>query len=519
MLNATLIINQPGMPPREMNISEGIISIGRALDNIVCLDGDSNISRYHAVIEARIDGYWLSDLGSSNGTVLNGSPVLYERKLQHGDLIDLGGSSSIEVRMQINQTQSIEAIPYTNAISQPDVNLPTAAGSAPIDIPDTTASTTSVPTTQTSSKSSLILIAAGVGVTLILATVVVWFIISSGNCKGTVRIITPQAGATIRGPVPIRVQAENADCIEKVSYQIDSISFATLEAPPYATTLNPAEVSGLENGNHILSAVVVGADGSKEVQSDIVVAIEFSTGPIAASSPPTTELSSTPSVPVNQPSTGIDVSAMSQQLATQITRKSGYIFDPEFSEMIRGRIGEYRIGGYTDKARRHRLSVSRAYRDRGLDPLLGYVLAMSRSKFNENAIGDGIGLWQIPFGVAQAQGYLTATESEQTLKDPARSAEVSALYMKALIDVFEMDDFMYAIACFGMPISQAGQLRTQLISTVPDPVARRDFGKVIKSGIVKRDQVDRVVRFFAAGIVVENPQAFGLQTEQRFSDL
>src|SRR5260370_38297108 len=143
---------------------------------------------------------------------------------------------------------------------------------------------------------------------------------------------------------------------------------------------------------------------------------------------------------------------------------------------------------------------------------------MSRSKFNDSVRGEGVGLWQIPLSVAQAQGYLAAGESEETLKDPKRSAEIAAAYTKALVSTFEStDDFMFAVACFGLPLGQAGQVRTQLATQAPDPIARRDFLKMVKLGVVKAHQVDRVVRFFAAGIVTEKPLEIGPQTEAPFS--
>jgi hypothetical protein len=43
--------------------------------------------------------------------------------------------------------------------------------------------------------------------------------------------------------------------------------------------------------------------------------------------------------------------------------------------------------------------------------------------------------------------------------------------------------------------------------------------KMVKLGVIKGDQVDRVVRFFAAGIVTENPRAFGLQADEPFSSM
>ena len=40
---------------------------------------------------------------------------------------------------------------------------------------------------------------------------------------------------------------------------------------------------------------------------------------------------------------------------------------------------------------------------------------------------------------------------------------------------------------------------------------RRDFWGMAKKGVVPREGVDRVVRFFAAGIAAENPMGNGTQ--------
>lgn len=64
-------------------------SLGRSDDNRIML-ADDELSRRHALIEAREGGYWLSDRGSTNGTYLNGAPVTAARPLQLGDVITLG---------------------------------------------------------------------------------------------------------------------------------------------------------------------------------------------------------------------------------------------------------------------------------------------------------------------------------------------------------------------------------------------------------------------------------------------
>lgn len=62
--------------------------LGRSADNDVILPVRS-ISRRHAVIELRGDGFYLSDLDSANGTRLNGVSVS-EALLGDGVLIELG---------------------------------------------------------------------------------------------------------------------------------------------------------------------------------------------------------------------------------------------------------------------------------------------------------------------------------------------------------------------------------------------------------------------------------------------
>lgn len=64
------------------------ISIGRALDNDVVIDS-AEVSRHHARIEYRDGAFRVSDLGSTNGTFVNGRPA--DRTLvRDGDRITFG---------------------------------------------------------------------------------------------------------------------------------------------------------------------------------------------------------------------------------------------------------------------------------------------------------------------------------------------------------------------------------------------------------------------------------------------
>ncbi len=64
------------------------ITIGRSPDNNVVLQ-DNKASRNHARLEQRPDGYWIQDLGSQNGIILNGQSHR-EVKLKSGDQLIIG---------------------------------------------------------------------------------------------------------------------------------------------------------------------------------------------------------------------------------------------------------------------------------------------------------------------------------------------------------------------------------------------------------------------------------------------
>ena len=66
------------------------LTIGRAGDNTAVLDGDEYASAQHARVEAQRDGVWILDLGSTNGTFVNGERMDGRRRLRDGDTVRIG---------------------------------------------------------------------------------------------------------------------------------------------------------------------------------------------------------------------------------------------------------------------------------------------------------------------------------------------------------------------------------------------------------------------------------------------
>ena len=66
------------------------LTIGRGATNDVSLPDDDYASTRHARIEPRRDGIWVEDVGSTNGTFVNGIRLTRERRLAAGDIVRVG---------------------------------------------------------------------------------------------------------------------------------------------------------------------------------------------------------------------------------------------------------------------------------------------------------------------------------------------------------------------------------------------------------------------------------------------
>jgi FHA domain-containing protein len=73
-----------------LGIDSAAITVGRGGQNDVAIERDEFASASHARFTPQRDGVWLEDVGSTNGTFVNGEALPSPRKLVPGDVVRIG---------------------------------------------------------------------------------------------------------------------------------------------------------------------------------------------------------------------------------------------------------------------------------------------------------------------------------------------------------------------------------------------------------------------------------------------
>ena len=90
MVARVLVLDSPALKPGSTLELSTPTRAGRGGENTIRLDGDDFASTRHAMLEPRPDGLWVEDIGSTNGTFVNGARVTTARLLAPGDVVRIG---------------------------------------------------------------------------------------------------------------------------------------------------------------------------------------------------------------------------------------------------------------------------------------------------------------------------------------------------------------------------------------------------------------------------------------------
>lgn len=91
-----ILVQQGPRAGQAFDLNKPVITIGREVGNDIVLE-DSQVSRHHARLAQQGAGLVLEDLGSTNGTAVNGQRLIGTRPITLGDTIGLGDTVVLQV--------------------------------------------------------------------------------------------------------------------------------------------------------------------------------------------------------------------------------------------------------------------------------------------------------------------------------------------------------------------------------------------------------------------------------------
>ena len=163
-----LIVRTGPNPGMVFELTKDMTLFGRDVTSDIVL-GDSEVSRQHARITHTAGGYVLEDLGSTNGTFVNGERLMAPQVLSPGDLIGFGEN----VTLTFNAVSPEAAATIASHAAAP----PQPAPQAPSPAAHVVTPTPAEPAERPARRSCLPLALAGGGclILIIACAAVLWF--------------------------------------------------------------------------------------------------------------------------------------------------------------------------------------------------------------------------------------------------------------------------------------------------------------------------------------------------------
>jgi hypothetical protein len=476
MLKVDLIIPTPD-GSRTIPIESDRTSFGRGSEAQVRF-ADDGLSRLHASVYRDGDRIWVVDENSSNGTFVNGRPAADAgTPLQDGDVVRIGHTTELRVKFSTNTTA-----PNPSAASAHSLTAATA--------PNTVAVSSSA---SRISLLPIVLIAAAI---LFVTTSVVFIgvklllpkknevVINSGDASdgdddpaepvNTRRSPTPTPTGSIPGPGPGTTLPGNSGPVPVNG------------KPPFTLPAGKTylEVSDTERRNYLRDrsmriAQVIGNSSSDEIPEAAIDKIKAFTDAYAK--------------------------------RASVKAKGGCGFGDNLQATY-------------ERASKNAPFILKAFNEKGIDPRIGLYLAMIESEHCvclQSPTGP-LGMFQFTKATGELHGLKTVKGASPNNPDercePEPSARAAASYMKALTGRYGTGPSSVPLA-IGSYNSGEGGLSSNLVKALESNSGLpRDFWTLISKGEILSKQFQSenfkyVPKFFAAAIVGENPQDFGLKLQ------
>ncbi len=464
---------------KEIPVKDGRLSFGRGSDADLRLD-DNGLSRLNSTIYREGDRVWITDENSTNGTFVNGGKVSGSgTPLNNGDTIKIGNSTTLKVRIVEKQAQT-SAVQASNQKAQ----------------------TVSASSNSSNSPTNLIPIA-------IIA--VAFFVIS---------ISAVFIGITIFADNKTEV-VENNDNITDDFPEENNSEIKEKTPTPTPKTEMPSGTNSTVSDNTTLT-------NSPEAQNTATM----------------------PNLPSGKKYQSMSDAERRQYLEVKAMRVAQIIGNSSsekipsaaidkikgFADAYASRINVKPLGGCRfgdnlqvtfERASKNSPFINRAFNEKGIDPRIGLYLAMIESEHCvclQSPTGP-LGMFQFTFATAKIhytpnsgviKGASPSNPDDRCLPEP--SARAAASYMKALTGRYGTGPSSFPLA-IGSYNSGEGGLSTNLQKALESGAGlERDFWSLISKGEILSKQFQSenfkyVPKFFAAAIIGENPQDFGMNLQ------
>jgi pSer/pThr/pTyr-binding forkhead associated (FHA) protein/uncharacterized protein YraI len=285
-------------------ITSNLVTFGRDPENDISWE-DSQVSRFHAHLKRQGNQLILEDLGSTNGTLVNGKPVIGEHVLQPADIISIGSSI-----FGVKGFSAPNTIGVTQ-ISRDRLTLPPALARAASPPPQPAPQPRPVPASQAKGTRVNMLVISGilalVVVVIIVAAISAYFLMQEQETplaqipKVVITAPVPGSEVSINQPVTVQATASDPAGVVRMELWVDGVK--TAEAVSPVRQGQPTLTASLQwvpatSGNHTLEVKAYNQSGQVSEPTAVVVAAIDASGN-ASPTPTFTPETPTATVPNN----------------------------------------------------------------------------------------------------------------------------------------------------------------------------------------------------------------------------
>lgn len=467
---------------------------------------DSVVSGHHAQIVFERGAYQLLDLGSRNGTWLNGRRLAAKAALRSGDRIGFGHPGGPEAEVEIDEAAIAAAAGGTGehtvelklGPAPTDYNAQLDAARMASDLKRGMEDTGSLQVADELARQvaerraraggdrsgdTVILVAQAMN----QATASVksrvrsrWQKLLAGVGGAALVVILLLAGVVLLQKREIGRLAESKSAIDR---QIQALQLRM------QSETDPARLAAMEDSLATLTGSAQSA--LKELQlRDEVRAAELASG-------------------------GDELEREIRKILVKFNA-STYAIPPIFRERLQFHINELTGAGnlkpLVERKQRYWPMILREFGALGLPEEMAYI-AWVESGFDPAAQSPAgaLGLWQMTSTTAQSLGLAVGGGVDERM-DPDKQTRAAATYLARLLSEFGEDSFMLVLASYNR--GENGVRRT-LRQVAQDPGGfrkdKRDFWHLYRLKLLPEETREYVPRVLAAAIVAGNPQKYGLR--------